>query len=215
MSSSRGRRLLGVVLVASATLGAVAGVGPATPRSAGAQNALPEAPPVAEPGSPVVAEQPPSNDAGPRTRSRLDELPSFGEQIVRTLVVLVAMVGALWIAARLMPRWLGRRGILRAGRRIEVLESTTVGPRRTIALVRVAGEYFLIGATDQRVELLAGGRLDAARLDELFPPTESSSARRASTAHQESPGSPHATTGTTRADPGTFAQRLASPDRET
>lgn len=57
-------------------------------------------------------------------------------------------------AAILFRRWqLG--SINRSDRRMKVIESTALSPRRAIFLVQVDGQTFMLGATDQSVNLIS------------------------------------------------------------
>jgi flagellar biosynthetic protein FliO len=66
------------------------------------------------------------------------------------LVILIAY-GALWLMKRFMGRRYGHRP---GGGALEVIESTYVGPQKTISLVRVGNRAVLVGVTDQQVSTL-------------------------------------------------------------
>lgn len=100
------------------------------------------------------------------------------ESLFRTasaLAIVLVLMGIVAVTAR---RLMGRRlGI--AGERplVQVLASSYIAPRKTIALVSVAGEYLIVGTT--ATDLVPLGRIDdSAELRELLaltgekPPTE-------------------------------------------
>jgi flagellar biosynthetic protein FliO len=66
-------------------------------------------------------------------------------------IVVVAVYGGLWLLKRLMSsrqRHNGGQSIL------EVIETTCVGPKKNISLVRVADRTVLIGITDAQISVL-------------------------------------------------------------
>ncbi len=86
----------------------------------------------------------------------------YGLALVQTLLALGAVCalafGALRVAAR--------GGLLRPlARHITVIESTSLGPRRALYLVRVGERVLLLGASDATLSTLA-----ELRPDELPPP---------------------------------------------
>ena len=90
------------------------------------------------------------------------------ESLLRTVSALAVVLGLMGLAALAAKRWLGRR-LGPAGSRplIQVLASGYVAPRKTIALVSVAGEYLIVGAT--ATELVPMGRIsDVAKVQELL-----------------------------------------------
>jgi len=92
----------------------------------------------------------------------------FWESLFRTLsalaIVLVLMGVVAMAARRFMSHRLGQTG---RHQLIQVVASGHIAPRKTIALVSVAGEYLIIGAT--ATDLVPLGRVnDSARVDELL-----------------------------------------------
>jgi flagellar protein FliO/FliZ len=90
------------------------------------------------------------------------------ESLFRTLFALVVVLGLMGLAALAAKRLLGRR-IGPTGSRplIQVLASGYIAPRKTIALVSVAGDYLIVGAT--ATDLVPLGRVsDAAKVQELL-----------------------------------------------
>lgn len=57
-------------------------------------------------------------------------------------------------AAIVFRRWqIG--GVKNSNRRMKIIESTALSPRRAVYLVQVDGQTFMVGATDQSVNLIA------------------------------------------------------------
>ncbi len=94
------------------------------------------------------------------------DLPSYGDMIRRTAYTLLAILVAFILAAKFIPRLFGRSGFAPRGRMIQVVERHTLEPRKTVYLIKVADQYFLIGSTGDRLETLAGGTLDQESLRE-------------------------------------------------
>lgn len=92
----------------------------------------------------------------------------FWESLFRTLsalAIVLILMGALAMAAR---RFMGHRlGQVGRHQLIRVVASGHIAPRKTIALVSVAGEYLIIGTT--ATDLVPLGRVnDSAHVEELL-----------------------------------------------
>lgn len=72
-------------------------------------------------------------------------------RMVLSFVLLASVGGALWFANR---RWGRTRDKGGNKARIEIMHQLHLGPRKSVALIRVAGEALLIGVTDQNVNML-------------------------------------------------------------
>ncbi len=72
-------------------------------------------------------------------------------RLAGSLAFLSVVAGALYYATR---RWAKPKDAQAKGARIEMLHQYHMGPRRSIALIRVAGETILVGVTDQNVNML-------------------------------------------------------------
>ena len=83
---------------------------------------------------------------------------------VRMVVVLAAVLGAIYLLFRLIRR--GAAGRHGNSELIAVLGSRSLGGNRSLHLVRAAGGYYLVGAGDQAVNLVAE-ITDPERLDLL------------------------------------------------
>jgi flagellar protein FliO/FliZ len=90
------------------------------------------------------------------------------DSLFRTLSALAVVLGLMGLAALAAKRVLGRRvGPTGSRPLIQVLASGYVAPRKTIALVSVAGEYLIVGATP--TDLVPMGRVsDVAKVQELL-----------------------------------------------
>jgi flagellar biogenesis protein FliO len=106
-------------------------------------------------------------------RDPLKDLPSYGQLLRRTAWTLLAIIAGLILAAKLLPRWLLNKANLvprGGGKMIEVVESHRLEPRKAIYLIRVAGQYFLVASTGDRLETLAGGPLDQQKIADALRP---------------------------------------------
>ena len=72
---------------------------------------------------------------------------------VRMVVVLAAVLGAIYLLFRLIKR--SSRASVGNGDGIVLLGSRSLGGSRNLHLVQVGGEVYLIGATDQTLNLIA------------------------------------------------------------
>ena len=90
------------------------------------------------------------------------------DSLFRTVFALAIVLGLMGLAALAAKRLLGRRvGPTGSRPLIQVLASGYIAPRKTIALVSVAGEYLIVGAT--ATDLVPMGRIsDVAKLQELL-----------------------------------------------
>ena len=90
------------------------------------------------------------------------------ESLFRTLFALAVVLSLMGLAALAAKRLLGRRvGPTGSRPLIQVVASGYIAPRKTIALVSVAGDYLIVGAT--ATDLVSLGRVsDAAKVQELL-----------------------------------------------
>lgn len=90
------------------------------------------------------------------------------ESVLRTVAALAVVLGLMGALAVVARRVLGARlGPCATRPLIQVLASGYVAPRKTIALVSVAGDYLIVGTTAN--ELVPLGRVsDAGRVDALL-----------------------------------------------
>ncbi|MCP9454605.1 MAG: flagellar biosynthetic protein FliO [Nitrospira sp.] len=72
----------------------------------------------------------------------------FWDSLLRTVSALVVVLALMVLAAAAGKRLVGRRVSPTGGRAlVRVVASESIAPRKTIAVVAVAGEYFVVGAT--------------------------------------------------------------------
>lgn len=72
----------------------------------------------------------------------------FWDSLLRTVSALVVVLALMALAAAAGKRLVGRRFPSASGRAlVRIVASESIAPRKTISLVAVAGEYFVIGAT--------------------------------------------------------------------
>jgi flagellar protein FliO/FliZ len=90
------------------------------------------------------------------------------DSLFRTLSALAVVLGLMGLAALAAKRLLSRRvGPTGSRPLIQVLASGYVAPRKTIAVVSVAGDYLIVGAT--ATDLVPLGRVsDASKVQELL-----------------------------------------------
>lgn len=90
------------------------------------------------------------------------------ESLFRTISALAIVLVLMGIVALTARRVMGHRLGIAVGRPlVQVLASSYIAPRKTIALVSVAGEYLIVGTT--ATDLVPLGRIsDSAELRELL-----------------------------------------------
>ena len=80
--------------------------------------------------------------------------PVTGELFLRTMltVLLVVFLGiaAYYLSKKLLPRFTRL-----SGKRIAVLETVHLGPRKSLHLVKIGNQEFLIGSTNEKITKLA------------------------------------------------------------
>lgn len=96
------------------------------------------------------------------------------ESLFRTVSALAIVLVLMGIVAVAVRRLMGQRLGIAGGRPlVRVLASGYIAPRKTIALVSVAGEYLIVGTT--ATDLVPLGRItDSAELQELLSSEKSS-----------------------------------------
>lgn len=178
-------RMVGVILVGMLLL-LVANVATAAEPATRAATTMNQPSPTTQP----VAQ------ARPAARDPLNNLPSYGQMLRRTAWTLFAIVAGLILIAKFLPKWLNQGRLMpRGGKLIEVVESHRLEPRKAIHLIRVAGQYFLVGSAGDRLETLAGGPLDQERVAAALRP----GAAAAAAAAKKAPAGEEETAATRRA----------------
>jgi len=74
----------------------------------------------------------------------------FSKMILMVLMVVVMGAAAIYLSKKLLPKFT-RLG----GKRIEVLETVHLGPRKAIHLIKIGKQSFLIGSTNENITKLA------------------------------------------------------------
>ena len=88
------------------------------------------------------------------TRAVPSAPPTFGSLMVRLMLSLGAVFGLMALVLWAARRWLPRSVQGGRGGQIDVLASRSVGPRRSLLLVRARGKMVLIGLTPQNIQFL-------------------------------------------------------------
>lgn len=81
----------------------------------------------------------------------MDSGATIGLEIVVTIAALMVVLVLAWFAIRMLARMAGAQ---RAGARVRVLESTPVGQRERIVLLRFDNHDYLLGVTSGGIRML-------------------------------------------------------------
>ncbi len=84
---------------------------------------------------------------------------SFGPGLVGAILVLVVLAGLALALNRRRPK---------LSRRLELLESLSLGPRRSLCLARVENQTLVLGISEAGVQLLSTVNCPAAAIDDGF-----------------------------------------------
>ena len=102
-----------------------------------------------------------------------DQLTSINSQVVQYIGVLLALGGVLLLAYVLLrvglPRLFGMR--TSSGGPIQVVARYPLEPKKTLYLLRIGTQVFLIGTSESQVQFLTS--LAADNLGDVFQPRES------------------------------------------
>lgn len=83
------------------------------------------------------------------------EIGSAYGSLVKMIVALVVVIACIYGGMYLLGRVMGKRGKgAVAGRNLELIESTYVGPKKTVSLLRVGEKAVLVGVTDNGISML-------------------------------------------------------------
>ena len=99
---------------------------------------------------------PPQND------DKFDPGKAFAKMMGTVLLVIVLGIGVLYLSKKILPKMSSV-----VGKKIHILETASIGPRRYIHLVEVGGQQILIGSTNETVTKLAD--ITAADEDHKLP----------------------------------------------
>jgi len=103
-----------------------------------------------------------------------DAVPSIGGALLRTLLVLGGLVLLLFVVSRGLRRLGAAPRAGGASDLLEVVETRRLDARRAVHLVRVCGQFFLVGSGDGRLTPLSSGELDAAEIESRLRATSES-----------------------------------------
>ncbi|MBK6689912.1 MAG: FliO/MopB family protein [Deltaproteobacteria bacterium] len=103
-----------------------------------------------------------------------EESPGFGAAFFQMVMVLAGVVAlAYLILAKLLPKVMRIEAPIAPRRLLTVIDRLPLDQRRSIMVLKMAGQYFLIGAGDGGIELLS--RLDAAEVERALASGEPTS----------------------------------------
>lgn len=74
--------------------------------------------------------------------------------LLKAVGALILIIGLLLLLAALVKKMGINRGFGKGGGLIRVVETRSLGPRKYLAVVEGAGEFFLLGVSDQQISLL-------------------------------------------------------------
>ena len=94
-----------------------------------------------------------------------DATPSIGAALLRTALVLGGLVLLLLVASRGLRRLGGTADGSGPSDLLEVVETRRLDARRAVHLVRVGGQFVLVGVGDGRLTPLSTGELDATEIE--------------------------------------------------
>jgi flagellar protein FliO/FliZ len=83
--------------------------------------------------------------------SKNNQTESTSQKITLTIGLLIVMVGAGYYGFK---RFVFNNKAEKSNRQIKVLSQHYLGPKKSLAIIRVAGESILIGVTDQNISMI-------------------------------------------------------------
>jgi flagellar biogenesis protein FliO len=100
-------------------------------------------------GPPIASAAPAAEPPGPRAAAPLtlpaDRALGLDALLLPTAALLILALAALWASRRRRP----------ASRLVRVLETTSLGPKRSLVVAQLGGELLVIGASEAGLQLLA------------------------------------------------------------
>lgn len=116
--------------------------------------------PVTDEGNKEISTQ----ESDDSSRKKESEIPVFREaharaekpqsmwgRLLMSLVVVAAVAGGLIFATR---RWAKSKNAIGGQAKVKISHQLHLGPKKSVALIEVAGEHLLIGVTDNNINLL-------------------------------------------------------------
>lgn len=111
----------------------------------------------AEPGALLHTPEnlPVKQDAGEDKPALLKEPPGFTGSIIKMVTALGIVLSLLFAVVYFVKKYLGKKiGLGGQEQKIRVVTSTYLGPKKSIALVEVAGEKIVVGITATNISML-------------------------------------------------------------
>jgi len=103
--------------------------------------------------------------AAVNTAERMDNPLYYVGVAAKTIGVLLLIIGGAVILKRLQSKQKANR----AGKNLELVDSIRITPKQAIHLVRAGDQCFLVGATDQCLNLISRVNLDSPKTEEVIP----------------------------------------------
>jgi len=155
------------------------GPAPAAPSAAQEDPLGLATPPRTAPDQPASSQTLPSLEGAPEFKGGFREGPGMGRlagQALASLLVVIAVAAvSLLIARRFMPTGPGRG----RGKALCVLETSVIGPKKALHVVRVGARTYLVATGVEDVRLLADVTGDVGAVEEEISPDEDSKWTRA------------------------------------
>jgi flagellar biosynthetic protein FliO len=87
----------------------------------------------------------------------IDEYTSSAfPSMIKLIGALALVIGCIYLALFLFKKFLGKKYTgNKANNILEILETTYVGPKKTVSLIRVADKSVLVGTTDSQISVLS------------------------------------------------------------
>ncbi len=94
-------------------------------------------------------------DAGENKIELVNDTPGFTGSVIKMVTALGIVLSLLFGVVYLAKKFLGRKiGLSGQDQKIKVVTSTYLGPKKSIALVEVAGEKIVVGVTATHISML-------------------------------------------------------------
>ena len=103
--------------------------------------------------------------------AKKEEKKSTGGGLARILITLGVLAVLFGGASYGIRRWSKRTGVNKENTRIKIITQHHLGPKKSLAIIHVAGEAILIGVTDQNISMLKTLSLIDDELPETLPQT--------------------------------------------
>lgn len=95
-----------------------------------------------------------SAQPGEATPAKTDIGSAYGS-LVKMIIALVVVIACIYGGMFVLGRMMGKRGKgAISGKNLELIESTYVGPKKTVSLLRVGEKAVLVGVTDNGITML-------------------------------------------------------------